>query len=152
MGSSVAAEESTNPWWAAFESTALSRLVEQGVTSHPDPVKAMAEIRSARAIAERVAAGGAPRADLNMALRGGREKTMYTDRQEGAIDPVAGAVRLSWELDLFGRVKHASKAATAWKEMSVAELQGVRLILGTEIARQAIKRSSTRLANAMRSR
>ena len=73
------------PWWSAFESDALSTLIETGLAAHPEPVAALARVRAAQQYRSEIASGKRPTADLDFALRAGRENTMYTDRRPGDI-------------------------------------------------------------------
>ena len=114
--------------------------------AHPDPVLALRRMDAARHGARLAASGGRPMADIRGSVRAGSEKTMYTDRERGDIDPFAAEARISWELDLSGRIRNAKDAAVASEEMTKADLAGVRLMLAADIARSLFEASAVKEA------
>ncbi len=121
-------------WWHAFGHAGLTAAIEQGLADHPDPVAALARIRAAEAGVETATAGRRPMAMADAAYRAGRERSMMTGGRAGDINPLMASARLSWELDVFGRVGAAVDAAQSMAAMWTADADGIRLALSLDIA------------------
>ena len=121
-------------WWNEFGHAGLSAAIEQGLADHPDPVAALARIRAAESGVESAVAGRRPMAMADAAYRAGRERSMMTGGVEDNIDPLMASARLSWELDVFGRVGAAIDAAQAMTAMRTADADAIRLALSLDIA------------------
>lgn len=131
----IATPSLTTHWWETFEHPGLSAAIAQGLSAHPEPASALARIQVAEAGVTLARAGRRPELGVEAGYRGGREKNVETRSVEDDIDPLFGAARLSWELDLFGKSGAGIDAATARAGQSEADLAGVRLLLSLEIAR-----------------
>ena len=126
-------------WWTAFGHAGLSAAIEQGLADHPDPNAALARIRAAEAGVEIAAAGRRPMAMADAAYRVGREQSMMTGGVADDIEPLMTTARLSWEIDVFGRVGASVEAAQARAAMRTADAEAVRLALSLDIARVYIE-------------
>ena len=126
-------------WWEAFQHPGLNAAIEQGLAAHPDAAAALARVQAADADARAVAAGRLPRASIDAGFRSGREQSMNTGGVEDDIDPLFGSARLSWELDLFGKIGPGVDAARATAAMTEAEWEGTQLLLSLDIARAYVE-------------
>ncbi len=126
-------------WWEAFQHPGLNAAIEQGLAAHPDAAVALARVQAADADARAVAAGRLPRASIDAGFRSGREQSMNTGGVEDDIDPLFGSARLSWELDLFGKIGPGVDAARATAAMTEAEWEGTQLLLSLDIARAYVE-------------
>jgi len=126
-------------WWLAFGHDGLTTAIEQGLNEHPDPIGALARIRAAATMAETERSERRPMAMAEAAYRFGREKSDMTDGMTDDLDPLMASARLSWEIDLFGRVGAAVQAAEAETAMRVADAEAIRLALSLEIARAYVE-------------
>jgi len=151
----ASAPASTAERWAAFGDPILARLIDQAVDASPDLQLAMLRVLEARTSETTVAAQHGPQ----VAARGGvqRERLSENGSATRLIDVIGGrgpfdkrtliaalaqpfdvwqaGFDASWELDLWGRVRHAEELARAQSDEQRALLQQARLTLSAEIAR-----------------
>jgi multidrug efflux system outer membrane protein len=119
-------------WWTAFKDAHLNELVEQGTQSSPTLTIALARVKEARATA------GITDADRGFQLDGGFGPTRQADSNTG-VKPVTAwraQVNASYEVDLFGRLSDASRAAQLDVQAQEAAYRSVLLALQADIAQQ----------------
>jgi outer membrane protein, multidrug efflux system len=131
-----AADAPPAAWWQAFNDPILNGLESRIEAGNPSLAAAVARydqavgaLHEARAdFFPQIGVGGSAERDRvsrNRPLTSGRAAT-YNDYQVGAS--------LSWEIDLFGRVRNSVKANRAEAQASAADVAGVRLGLQTSLA------------------
>lgn len=140
MPATPADVQTRGPWWEAFGDPTLNELERQLSESSPDLQAAVARFEEARGAAIRarsdvfpsVGAGasakrgkGSSNAPLAQALGGGTP---------GTQSDFLAALDLSWEVDLFGRLRNTAAAAGAEAQASAADLAAVQLSLQAELA------------------
>jgi NodT family efflux transporter outer membrane factor (OMF) lipoprotein len=124
-------------WWTLYNDPLLSGLEERIETANPTLAQAVARYDAARGYLEQaqsstlptLAVGGHANTDrqsANRPLRSANQPTYYGD------DAVAAAV--SWDLDLWGRIRNQVAAGKAQAQASFADLAGVRLSLQAQLA------------------
>jgi multidrug efflux system outer membrane protein len=124
-------------WWRIYGEPALDRLVEEAVASNSDLAAAVARVDEARALLKEVDASALPTVDARFA----RRRTL-TSAEAGLLPPgvprelntYRATVDLSWEIDLFGRLRAETAAARADLAASEAARDGVRLALAAQVA------------------
>jgi multidrug efflux system outer membrane protein len=126
--------------WPALGDTTLTRLINQLASSNLDVRSAEERVRGARAARTEAVLDFAP----TITFAGG-----YTrQRLSGAQFPVSigsqtfpdqsiwdAGFDASWELDLFGRVRHNVQAQGAFVEVNQEDLRFVQISLTAELAR-----------------
>lgn len=129
-------------WWRGFGDPELTRIVETALTANLDVAQAEARLEEAEAFIRRT------RADR---LPGGSVSTSLTQQRQSLEGPIGtfarnapGFVRdptvfdtgaqASWEIDLFGRLGAAARAAQANQLETAALLDGVRIRIAAETA------------------
>ncbi|HMP75500.1 MAG TPA: TolC family protein [Kiritimatiellia bacterium] len=120
-------------WWSAYGHAGLDAAVEQGLAGNPDVVAVLARIRAADAALAAARSGRRPEAMVEAGYRTGREQSMRSGGVADDIDPLMAGTRLSWELDVFGRVGAEVGAARARLAGRGAEADAVRLMLVRDI-------------------
>ncbi len=138
-------------WWRQFGDPVLDDLVSRALEGDLDLRIAVARVREARALFRDT------RLDYGPAVtaHGGYQK------QDAPLPGDAQAVELqiyelgfdaSWELDLFGRVRHGVAAARADAERAEAQLRDAQVSIAAEVAREyfALRGAQQRLAVAER--
>ena len=125
------------PWWTLFQDTQLNALEEQTRGANQDLKAAFARLQQARA-ATRIA-----RADLFPTLTAGASATrsrtsVNSPKFPPGYEPVGNdfdlQADLSYELDLWGRVRNAVASAKANQQASAADLAVLRLAIEAEMA------------------
>ena len=130
-------------WWQELGDPLLEELIVEALANNQDLKAAAARVASAEAVA-RIAG-----ADLYPALGAGfdarREKNVYTGFPipTGGDDDVLSttsnrfgvSLDISWEVDLWGRVRAAARAARAEAEAARIAYEGARLSLAAQTAK-----------------
>ncbi len=125
-------------WWEVFEDPALNALEEQVEVSNQNVAQAEAAFRGARALARGARAGLFPTVGTSPSAT---RSSGVTTRSSGVPGVPAGTatayslpIDLSWELDVFGRVRRSIEAGVAGAQASAADLEGVKLAMQAELA------------------
>lgn len=119
-------------WWTVFRDSQLEALVARAADRNTDVQQAAARLAQARALAREVDSERMPQVGLGAsAVRGaGIDKAQGT-RPTSLFTAGLGA---SWELDLFGRLSGASRAAALDARSREALLQSTRLAVQSQTA------------------
>ena len=129
-------------WWTDFDDPGLSVAVETVLSHNYDLQTAAARLEQAAADARAAAAGLRP--TIQASYSGSRRKQNFVGFPiPGAEDRVLTTVStnhgvsldVSWEIDLWGRLRAGSQAALADLQRSAADLRGAQL----SIAGQTVK-------------
>lgn len=124
-------------WWQVFQDPALDQLIARGLASNHDARLALARVQQARAGTTAAQARLLP----SLALTGSQADTrsgLPTPVKAGSPDTQSTrvALDLNWELDLFGAARAARRAAGHDLLAAEAGVDGTRLLVSSEIARQ----------------
>jgi multidrug efflux system outer membrane protein len=122
-------------WWQVFEDPVLDELEHRATDANQDLRAAIARVDQARAVARVARSGLFPALDLNAWLR--RER--FSPNQEPSFGPVttttyAVPLDLSYEVDLWGRVRRSFESARAEADATLAELHNILLTLQADVA------------------
>lgn len=109
-------------WWASYDDPQLTGLVEQALANSFDQQDALAKLAQAAAIRNSIYAQALPTGDLTGSA-GHSNTSVITGSvagagaagfvQTGGETSYSGSFNVSWELDLFGRVRQGFKVARA---------------------------------------
>jgi multidrug efflux system outer membrane protein len=117
------------PWWEVFQDPVLKDLIERALRNNYDVAIAAARVQEARAILRVARSDLAPSIDYHAAAGRARLPLGGLNLPGGGDhrtdDFFSGSVSLSWELDIWGRVRRSNEAARA-------------NLLGTEEARRGV--------------
>jgi NodT family efflux transporter outer membrane factor (OMF) lipoprotein len=119
-------------WWALYENAQLDELQQKLIAGNPTLAAALANYAQAKALKDQARAGLFPTLGLNASVERDRESLNYPLR--GPTTPtyydnnIAGG-SVSYELDLWGRVRNEVAAGEANAEASAADLENARLSL-----------------------
>ncbi|MBZ5666186.1 MAG: efflux transporter outer membrane subunit [Acidobacteriia bacterium] len=131
-------------WWQIFHDAELDRLEQDLLQANQSLVAAQDRLSQARSLARIASSAYFP--TLNADPGGQRERLSGNRPLSGAslqpgqrLTPVTQNVftvpfSVSYELDLFGRVRRDLEAANASLQGSAADLENVRLVLTAELA------------------
>lgn len=135
IGAAEAASFGDLPWWEVFRDPALQELVRTALANNLDLKQAVARVEQARAQLKVVGAPLYPQLGYgaNAARQGG--PSVGSDRIDNVTyNAFYGAFNLSWELDLWGKVRRASEAAQAELLATEAFQRGVTVTLLADVA------------------
>ena len=126
-------------WWEILNDAVLNGLEEQAVSHNQDLKSAMANVARARAIARVNGSEFYPALDLNPGFQQRRTtKSSFTSASATAnsfiSDRYSVPLDLSYEVDIWGRVRRAFEAGVADMEASVAEYHTILLTLTADVA------------------
>ena len=117
------------PWWQVFDDPALQALIREAVENNLDLRVAAARVEEARAQAGIVGSFLYPQID-GTASYGGQQNSSGDGVRHGGLY----ALRLSWEVDLFGRIRREHEAALAQLLATEDGRRGVIVTLVGDVA------------------
>jgi outer membrane protein, multidrug efflux system len=131
-------------WWKLFHDSELNRLEEMAAAQNQDLKGAVARVDEARSRARLSGASFFP----SLTLQPSYTRTQLpADNPEYADIPIPGIAKrfvpynsfsvpmdLSYEIDIWGRVRRSFEAAQAQAQASVADYQNVLLTLNSDVA------------------
>jgi multidrug efflux system outer membrane protein len=121
-------------WWKAFSDPVLDGLVERADRGNSSVRVAAARLQQARAVARITDADRAPQVGVGVSAQ--RFQGIVNGNPPGpARNVFSVGADLSYEVDLFGRLSHASEAALLDAQAQEALLQSTRLLIQAEVAR-----------------
>jgi NodT family efflux transporter outer membrane factor (OMF) lipoprotein len=121
-------EESKGKWWEVFGDPFLNTLEEQVNVSNQNIAQAEAIFRGARAAVRGARSDFIPTVTTNPS---------FSRSQNGTNPPVnlySLPVDLTYEVDIWGRVRRNVESSVAFAQASAADLEGVRLTMQSELA------------------
>lgn len=123
-------------WWQRFDDPLLDSLVEVGLLRNYDVVMATRRIEIARNAVGTARAAYYP--SVNLGVGYNRERTSgrltRATGQAATTSYINGAVNMSWEIDIFGRITSQVKSKRAAVQVSRAERAGIKVSLEAQIA------------------
>lgn len=124
-------------WWDVFDDSQLASLERQALEANQDIRQAVARVEQARAIARVRASEFAPSLTLNpSAEKFKRSRSGIGGAGSFEAETYEVPFDLSYEVDLWGRVRRSFEAARAEAAASQAAQRFVLLTVTTEVARQ----------------
>jgi outer membrane protein, multidrug efflux system len=142
-------------WWAIYSDPVLDRLVSQANNASPTIAAALARRDQARAAARLNRADLFPQVSLNPSAERGRDSAnarTNTSSSTETSNTFILPLDLSYELDLWGRVRRANESARARAAASEADYHNVLLGVQTDVARAYFALRSLDLERSMVSR
>ena len=125
-------------WWTVYGDPVLDGLEADLGRANNSLASAVARYDQARALAAQAGAGLLPEVDATGALQANRQSRNRPLRTGGAgvnqYDNDQLGLAVSYELDLWGRIRNLAAAGRDQAQASAADLAGVRLSLQAELA------------------
>jgi outer membrane protein, multidrug efflux system len=121
--------EAQPEWWRVLNDSLIDELVEAAEASSPTVAQAAARIDEARATLDSTNANRGPRLSGDTSLKHSSDRLAESRRQTSA----SVNLNLSWEIDLFGRIKHSAAAATQRLAARESDAQSTRLSLQVQV-------------------
>jgi len=101
------------PWWQVFKDPELASLIGEAVQNNRDLRVAIARVEQARALARVQKAQILPAIGANAAAGYGRGNISFPSENPQSAAYFALDAQLSWEIDIWGRVRRGTEAAVA---------------------------------------
>jgi multidrug efflux system outer membrane protein len=126
------------PWWEAFQDPILKALIQEALRNNYDVSIAAARVQEARASLMQARSDRFP--SLDYGASAGRSKIPLSALGVGGgpeartDDFFAGFMTMSWELDIWGRVRRSNEAARATLLATEDARRGVWLTLVSDLA------------------
>ncbi|MFT4547447.1 MAG: multidrug efflux system outer membrane protein [Verrucomicrobiales bacterium] len=132
-GAGFKSPEPEGSWWLLFDDRQLSRYIEEVETENHSARAALARYQQAQAALGIVSSDAFPSiTGETYARRQGDSSN--SNFSVGTYNDYRAALNLSWEIDLWGRVRRSVNAATADEEAAGYDLQATLLSLRAEVA------------------
>jgi NodT family efflux transporter outer membrane factor (OMF) lipoprotein len=134
-------QEPRGPWWMVFKDPKLDALLSQVEVSNQTIKAAEARVREARALTQAARAALFPLVSANASATrsgsgGGTGNSISntTGPSGGVRNNYNVALDVSWEVDLWGRVRRTIEASEATAQASVADLEAAKLLAQAQLA------------------
>ncbi len=134
-------------WWRELNDPAINQLVEAGLRDNPTLAEAAARVDQARAAWGVKGAQKSPAIGLEVGAERSRDRSGNATSSQNSAD--VGAT-LSWEVDLWGRIRASSDAARYRLAARTADARGARLLVAANIADSAVALRACTLALEIR--
>ncbi|MBI1682963.1 TolC family protein [Caulobacter hibisci] len=128
-------------WWKLYDDETLNGLVQEALTANTDLRVAAANLARARAVAGEADDAGGFSAGASAAAMHARESgEQYLMTEPLPVENLADAgVKVSYQVDLVGRLKRAAEAAHADADASQAALDLARVSVAADVARAYVE-------------
>ncbi|MSQ66752.1 MAG: efflux transporter outer membrane subunit [Gammaproteobacteria bacterium] len=130
---------SRGAWWEVFADPVLSALLRDATSANFDLAAAAARVEQSRTLVKTAAAAQLPRVDFGAGAAAGKSANvgpgLRGDPDLAPYDRYTFGAALSYEVDLFGRVRDSVRAADADFSGQQALYQSFLLALQAEVAR-----------------
>lgn len=123
-------------WWTVYGDATLDHLITEALAGNQDLALATARLDEARALARVADAELVPSVDAAFQRDRSRRSNSTATRFPGALEnnDYRAQLNVSYELDLWGRLRNSAKAAHAELLATTAARETVRIALTTEVA------------------
>ena len=135
----TAADDVALTWWKAFDDSIIDQLVDLAQHRNLDLRVAEARVREVRAQRRAALANLSPQVDGSIDGDRSRGRRFAGNSIGNVLENASAAVNVSWELDLFGRLRAEARAAEAQVAAVQADRDGVRLTLIAEVIRNYLE-------------
>ena len=136
-------QEPRGNWWKVFKDPKLDALLAQVEINNQTIKAAEARVREARALTQQARAALFPLVSASAdATRSGSRGGNASIDNAGNVSIQGGGVRnnynvsldVSWEIDLWGRIRRTIEAGEATAQASVADLESAKLVAQAQLA------------------
>lgn len=100
-------------WWEAFDDAELSQLIQRALEANRTLAQARANVERAYAVFRDADNDSLPKGSLDAGYQASENNTLSTTDDGVITRGYSSGVSLSWDLDLFGKLRRASEAAEA---------------------------------------
>ena len=131
-------------WWELYEDAQLNALVEQLNRSNQTVAQSEAQFRQAQAMVRSARGAFFPSVDLNVgktrSSQGtGSSSSSLSSSSSGIRDTYNAQVGVSWEADVWGKLRRGLEANEASAEASLADVAAMRLSQQSELVQNYLQ-------------
>jgi NodT family efflux transporter outer membrane factor (OMF) lipoprotein len=127
-------------WWKIFNDPQLDALEEQVDISNQNIAVAQAQYAQAYALVQASKSSFFPTLGVGSSYT--RSHTAGSSKAKPATSNISLSANVSWELDLWGKIRQTMEANRANAQASAADLEGVRLSAKAQLAQDYFQLSS----------
>ena len=125
-------------WWRIYQDAELDKLVDEAIARNTDLLIAAARVDEARALVADARGAQLPVVDARFGAQRQRNSERTANFFPGIptqYSDYRATLNVSWEVDIFGRLRANASAARAELQASEAAREGVRLALAAQVAK-----------------
>jgi len=124
------------PWWEIFQDSELNRLEAEAMAANQNLKAASARFAQARAVADAARSGLFPRLGVSFQAveQHDSENRPVGGRRGQTYDVFTVPFDLSYEVDLWGRVRRSMESASAQAEAFADDAEAAKLSIQAEVA------------------
>jgi multidrug efflux system outer membrane protein len=122
------------PWWEVFRDPELAALLEEAIRNNLDLKRAAARVQQARALVGVSSADFWPQIGAALGASYGQQSAKNYVPGLGPTGAFNASLGLSWEIDLWGRIRNATDAAKADLLATEEFRRGVLITLVADVA------------------
>jgi multidrug efflux system outer membrane protein len=125
-------------WWRIYQDAELDKLVDEAIAQNTDLVIAAARVDEARALVADARGAQMPTVDARAGAQRQQNSKATANFFPGIptqYSDYRASLNVSWEVDVFGRLRATASAARADLQASEAARDGVRLALAAQVAK-----------------
>jgi len=125
-------------WWRIYQDAELDALVDEALTRNTDLRVAAARVDEARAIVADAKGAQMPTVDARFGAQRQRNSSRTATAFTGIpleYNDYRASLNVSWEVDLFGRLRSVASAAAADLQANEAAREGVRLAVASQLVK-----------------
>jgi NodT family efflux transporter outer membrane factor (OMF) lipoprotein len=129
--------QARGPWWTVFQDASLDALESQVTDANQDLKAAFARLQEARAQTQIARAGEFPTATADSSAnrtQASVNSPTYDSREPAQYSDFIAGVTLSYEIDLFGRVRNTIAGARDAEQATAGDLAALDLNLRADLA------------------
>ena len=131
-------------WWELYGDQQLNALVAQLNSNNQSVAQSEAQFRQAQALVRNARAAFLPSADLSVgktrSSQGtGSSSSSLTSSSSGIRDTLNAQIGVSWEADIWGKLRRGLEANEASAEASFADLAAMRLSQQSELVQNYLQ-------------
>jgi len=105
--------ELAQSWWQAFDDESLNRLITRALTENRTLTQARANVDRAYAVFRDADNDILPKGTLDAGYQASENATLQPENESVITRGYSAGANLSWDVDLFGKLRRASEAAEA---------------------------------------
>ena len=124
------------PWWEVFQDQTLQGLVRTALANNLDVRIAATRVEQARELASQARSQYLPGAGYQTAISGGKNESAGAAAPNGGntTGTALAGIQATWDLDLWGKIRHMNEAALANYVATEQGRRGVLLSLVSSVA------------------